>query len=587
MKHLVLSADLCSAIGEVWAYMPIWKKERGRIIFINDVPVPNISWRNRCALYDAQSGVCKKNCMHMVRLENGSRVMKPTTMTLMTRRVKDNEWWGSYAEEGQETVDISVVTQEETESILAQDRKVRGLKANMSEYRPVGTAWEVLRDRDSYTCSMKIGDKWYTCPFHSGYSEVMKRIQRGGDVMDIARDILWFFVRPDYRQKQPSREWTWNDYVGFRALISQQVVYMANRKKNPVPIDVARKRAWAQWMNAHPETDGYISSVENVGLSAPLIEEACRDAFLYLRRNGFDVSKKEALDAYNWSVTTRPIRKERFHVHSTVWRCPRTINAPEGKRAARIIRHTAVTDRFKEIYAESVDEHNAVVQLHDGSYMSAVAFNWHSLKERKELLGCSCKHCSQEDIWFPNEDEKGLKFFTFKAEALYHLDRMEVMAGDLSRLQELNKDKCPLSSQEEDWLDESRRALAYDLTELPDERNLDADEEYIEELDSDLDDEKRIQAWENSTREVGATNLNYLETSDRIDLLLADAKKSGPVKVYFVDPATLKYGGLEIEKRVETILSEGKSIQAKLTVRKEMLSPVEWKSLRERKLATE
>lgn len=580
MSKMGLTIGICQALQEVWAEYPMWVKERGRIIFRDGIPQLNVSSRT-CAHFDAESGICKVTCKVRNNVRTPDEGHRDKQFTLLTKFVKYNDWWESRAEEEHELVDFSMVGMEEQLTIdnnisLFLSSKGRG-KSSAGE---AGTAWSYIQSMLDQGCVKvfhkwpvrnKMGDvidrkmKFFFCPLHSGYEEVRSRILQGGTDLEIAHDIIHYFIKPDYRLKEPwNDDFSWEQYKQSSGMVYLRVKELMNDKFRPLPEEKARKIAWAQFHSAHPRFQSLKANIEGVKLNDAVLKPIKRDNYLTLRRMGLEVDKSEALDVYRASFRNVPVANGQVHEYIGP-QCPITKSAPNDHYAVKIVRHVAVTDQFKEIGPENTE---AVVQLADGSYELASEFNSWELGFRKAALGCDCENCKQEDVWFMRLDSKGRKYFTYKVEDILYLT--EQKASELSALQEASKSKSPMSSLEMEDYDAARRCLAYDIDELPDWKDVRelVDAEVDEEEDVSLVDDYSVLSGGVMPLESNNHLLNEVETSDNLDLYIGAIKKSGPVKVSTHTKEELdKMSTDYIMARVRVILKEGAELQEEILAR--------------------
>ena len=542
MPKMGLTIGICQALQEVWANYPMWIKERGRIIFIDGKPLLNITSRT-CDNYDAESGICKVNC----KCRTSDHSITDKELTLLTKRVKDNVWWESRAADEHELVDHSIVLMAEQETIDNNNSLFYGGRTmGRGATGESGSGWSYIQSQLDQSCLRTVKlpvriagnivgykTRYFSCPFHSSYTKVRARIALGGSSLEIAHDIIGFFIRPDYRLKEPfNKGFSWEEFTHAKDFIALRADRLSKRRWNPLTPKVAWGVARGAFNREHPEYEQLKETVDGIKLNNTILKSLREEALVAVESAGVEVDESEALDVYRDSFINVPIAGGYIHQYIGS-NCPITTSAPDGYYPVKIVRHLAVTNQLKEVMP---DNEKAVVKLADGSYELASEFNSWELGFRKEALGCDCKDCIQERIWSLRRDERGLRFFTFNVENIINLD--ERLASELSSLQEASKNSTPMSSVEIEDFDVARRCIAYDVVESPDW--CDIKDEVFESMEEE-EDISLVDGYSSLSGGGGGLSsridepskgINMVETKDNLEDYLKIMKKSGPVKVY-------------------------------------------------------
>jgi hypothetical protein len=460
----------------------VWEEEYkalhpfGRIVVVDDVPMPNIT--NRTCLRPNFEGQCVVNVKKLTRDRQGKLHWVPKSIWLRALPVRDNPEWGDRAEEGQPTIDFKESLAEETEILAAVDRLHKaGKHKEAFEFQ---SFFGHMMEDQGCTRLVKPGIKpkrdgekgepavWWVCPWHTGWAQCKSILKSDLSDTDKAKALLWFYVRPNqYGHRLPMKHegWAWRDIIEARGLIQAEVSYWTRiRGKSP---QKAWAIAYARMHEKFPEYFEIRDAQSQVKLGPAILAGLKEDARFFLKANGYDVDKRESLNAYRHLIETQDLGGTKIFALNRLAKCPITLTVPDGKFACKIVMQTAVTDRLKEILAPDAWVRCGKVD------MPAIEFNALSHEQRKAGLGCNCKKCLQEEIFFPRRDAKGL-FFEVKAEVLLTEDQTELTVETLAELVALGHPGIP--EEEIDWLHRSLRYLDPEQGEPQKVNPLDYDE---------------------------------------------------------------------------------------------------------------
>ena len=451
----IVPKDVVAAMKSVYDAAPKWLKDRAYILFVNGQPIFNVR-RDSCTRWDSVSGRCGVTCMCLVKHGEHYFDWEERTVTIDQQlpTVDYSEWMDRCETDDERTVDF--IDMKQAEQVVADHKRAH--EFNWDEYYRVPSKWT---DVTTYKCMTLVGDKYHPCLFHSLWEHVKQALAwyEAGEIQCLqCANLLvpWALRTSKWIPEIPHGDWTHNDRANFYATIDRFALNLRLKYQD-------RSEASCYYFaskslhSEHPECKEYEknlpkvkngSLVEHIKLNKSLKEQATRDALRELKRHGVETTPELACRVHGLMFAGTEKEREA----SLMAGCPICTGKPkDGELYPLIIRHTAVTDRLKEITSDMVlDGGKRYVVRTRKCDMDAAEFNKLPLEERKALLDCVCSYCTQKDIFVEKLCMDGRKRFIVAAEVLLNETEFEGILSILTRATELGEDLLP-STEEADF----------------------------------------------------------------------------------------------------------------------------------------
>ena len=434
--HVVFPEDVAGGIIKAWETMPDWVHKKGHLTVIDGMPLLNISVRT-CKRPDEDG--CHIHIKRLVsaRVEDGQLNLKweREAIPMWRPKHKVHPFWGTRGLQDEFSelyeVDSEKCDQEDDETRLAQYSKWHSIRQDKSEYRPGYLSGMGIQYDEPLPCIRKEGvDTWITCRYHTSINRAKKILALEISADAKAKLLLPLCIRPNRKLDDlPEGDWTWNDFLNWQAKMDERVIYLINKKGYTA--EKANKRAFAEFINKYPQIKEYRQNLDNIRLPqevrAPIVDEVN----LIMRRNGFNISRGEAVRAYQHFVKRGTYGFELNPTHI----CPFTVDVPEGKFPAKIIRGIATNFKM-ELPKEDNGSWVCCGEVDESGW------DWNNRElteeERKTALGCTCNTCWHTKVYSRDGDK-----FRLNISPLMHTRLLDNTVDTLVLMDEYGRQAIP------------------------------------------------------------------------------------------------------------------------------------------------
>lgn len=478
---MYIPKEICELMQVKMSLAPIDVQEKVYVFFDEDTgqPVFNVR-RESCKLWNPLEGKCGAEVDHMVYdprmwvnpegdLCSDSMHWEKDYVTFDNFPLVDNpEWMDRSEEDDERTVDF--YDMKAAEQTVADHKRAH--LDNWAEYNRVPSKWV---DFTTYNCVVNVDGKFHPCYMHTMWrviNSVVEEFTAGNIKAEEAAEILipYCLRRSKWIPPVPKGGWTHVDRSNFYASLGMFATRL--RMKTKRSMKSCYYYASKVMKKEHPEQKEYEDNLtkfkerfipyKNLQLDKELGSIAATFAKSRLSYHGIKTSIELACRAMSKFAGNSNDAQP-----TILAGCPMCLADKNPDEAyPLIIRHTAVTERLREITSDMPAAEKYVVRTRKAD-MPATEFNKLSLEERMSLMDCGCEHCVQKDIFIEKTSPRGRKYFIVAAEVMLNEEHFDAVVDIMTRATSMGYDLIPVS-EEDDFMN-NLRTINVDFTDYEEE----------------------------------------------------------------------------------------------------------------------